>query len=80
MPQGNYLTRGGAREVDYTITVGDGACDVLSLTDNEILCRLPSVEPNKSANDAFCKADARSLQVYTACALDYVHEDVFQNL
>ena len=40
------MTR-GSRLVDFTITIGDGRCPALSLTDNEVQCRPPAVRPSK---------------------------------
>ena len=62
LPQGRHLTR-GVRKVDYKVTVGDGICVVLTLTDNQIECRLPAVRPKKRGKDNFCEADTKSLQV-----------------
>jgi len=62
LSQGRHLTR-GIRKVDYTVTVGNGICVVLKLTDNQIECRLPAVLPKKRAADTFCEADSKSLQV-----------------
>ena len=59
--QGQDLTR--VTIVRYTVSVGDDICNVVDLAENQLYCRPPEVRPKKRANDTFCDADARSLQV-----------------
>ena len=47
--QGRYLTAGASKE-DYSISIGNGECTDIHLTDNELLCLPPEKEPDTSAN------------------------------
>ena len=60
--QGQYLTR-GSRLVDFIITIGDGKCAALSLTDNEVQCRPPRRRPNRLSDSTCPVVGTRSLKV-----------------
>ena len=46
--QGSYLTAGASKE-DYSISIGNGECTDIHLTDNELLCLPPGKEPDTNA-------------------------------
>ena len=48
--QGKNLRR-GVRMSDYRVTIGNGECNISSLSDNTLNCRPPYVEPEMSADN-----------------------------
>jgi len=60
--QGRHLQR-GSRLVDFDIKLGDALCDPVSLTDNQVDCKPPTIRPKNHANDTFCPRDTLSLHV-----------------
>ena len=48
--------------MDFDIRLGDSVCVPVSLTDNQVDCRLSANKPNKHVSDTFCHGDTLSLQ------------------
>jgi len=63
LSQGEHLTR-GSRLVDFNIRVGDAECVPVSVTDNQVDCRLPANKPGRDINDTFCQDDTLSMKVF----------------
>jgi hypothetical protein len=59
---GNSLSTGCSIQ-DYTVLISDAACNVTSLTDNELQCEPPKKEPPKSTKPGSCNPDSHPVSV-----------------
>jgi len=71
--QGEHLESGSRSLVDFDIRLGDSVCVPVSLTNNHVDCRPPTVRPDRNVDKPFCQGDWLSVQVCTTSGSASVH-------